>query len=210
MARTSLVMQKLGSSAMYDSLGNRQAVTLLYLAANTVVSHQSLSEGNYLVEVSIGEKKSIKKPQRIYLEKRNIANKGFLRKFKVNQKALPENNTTFGIDYFKEGQYIDVIGNTIGKGFAGVIKRHNFSGLRASHGVSISHRSQGSTGQNQDPGRVRKGKKMAGQLGNHRCTIQNLKVLKIDTDNNLLIVKGAVPGAKKSYIEVRDAIKKYS
>lgn len=112
------------------------------------------------------------------------------------------------VDHFLAGQFVDVVGTSIGKGFAGAMKRHNFGGLRASHGVSVSHRSHGSTGNNQDPGRVWKGKKMAGHMGDHRVTIQNLRVVQTDLERGLILIRGAVPGAKGSYVLIQDAVKR--
>ena len=131
-----------------------------------------------------------------------------LKEFKVDNDNILEVGTKLNANHFKVNQFIDASSISIGKGFAGVMKRHNFGGLRASHGVSISHRSHGSTGQNQDPGRVFKGKKMAGRMGNRRVTKQNLKIVEIDNNNNLLIVKGSIPGKKNSIIYLKDSVKK--
>ena len=131
-----------------------------------------------------------------------------MKEFKVDDENILEVGTKLNANHFKVNQFIDASSISIGKGFAGVMKRHNFGGLRASHGVSISHRSHGSTGQNQDPGRVFKGKKMAGRMGNRRVTKQNLKIVEIDNNNNLLIVKGSVPGKKNSIIYLKDSVKK--
>ena len=137
-----------------------------------------------------------------------ISPKKILKEFKVDNENILEVGTKLNADHFKVDQFIDASSFSIGKGFAGVMKRHNFGGLRASHGVSISHRSHGSTGQNQDPGRVFKGKKMAGRMGNRKVTKQNLKVIEIDKQNNLLIVKGSVPGKRNSIIYLKDSIKR--
>ena len=131
-----------------------------------------------------------------------------MKEFKVDDENILEVGTKLNANHFKVNQFIDASSISIGKGFAGVMKRHNFGGLRASHGVSISHRSHGSTGQNQDPGRVFKGKKMAGRMGNRRVTKQNLKIVEIDNNNNLLIVKGSIPGKKNSIIYLKDSVKK--
>jgi large subunit ribosomal protein L3 len=128
--------------------------------------------------------------------------------FRVSEDALLKVGDKLSVNHYVAGQKVDVVGVSQGKGFAGAMKRHNFGGLRASHGVSISHRSHGSTGQNQDPGRVFKGKKMAGHMGATKVTIQNLKVVQVDTENNLLIIKGSVPGKKNSTIIIKDSIKK--
>ena len=138
----------------------------------------------------------------------NINPKKIIKEFKVDNDNILEIGTVLKVDHFKVDQFVDVSGVSIGKGFAGVMKRHNFGGLRASHGVSISHRSHGSTGQNQDPGRVFKGKKMAGRMGNNKVTKQNLKVIEVDSLNNLLIVKGSVPGKKNSILYLKDSVKR--
>ena len=134
--------------------------------------------------------------------------KKIVKEFRVDSDNLLEIGTKIDANHFKINQYIDASSKSIGKGFAGVMKRHNFGGLRASHGVSISHRSHGSTGQNQDPGRVFKGKKMAGRMGAKKVTKQNLKILHIDEVNNLIVVKGSVPGKKNSIVLLKDSIKK--
>ena len=134
--------------------------------------------------------------------------KKIVKVFKVDKDNILEIGTKLNVDHFKVDQFIDVSSFSIGKGFAGVMKRHNFGGLRASHGVSISHRAHGSTGQNQDPGRVFKGKKMAGRMGNKKVTKQNLRVVQIDNDNKLILVKGSVPGKKNSIIYLKDSIKR--
>lgn len=142
--------------------------------------------------------------------KSKIEPKKKLAEFRVSKDNLINIGENLSVNHFVEGQYIDVTGNSIGKGFAGAMKRHNFRGLRASHGVSVSHRSHGSTGQCQDPGRVFKGKKMAGHLGAKKVTVQSLKIAEIDVKKNVLLVKGSVPGHKGSYILVKDSIKRKS
>ena len=151
---------------------------------------------------------NINKAQRKIFSTANIKPKKILKEFRVDNLNILEIGTKLNANHFKVDQFIDASSVSIGKGFAGVMKRHNFGGLRASHGVSISHRSHGSTGQNQDPGRVFKGKKMAGRMGNRKVTKQNLKVIEIDETNNLLIVKGSVPGKKNSTIYLKDSIKR--
>ena len=151
---------------------------------------------------------NINKAQRKIFSTANIKPKKILKEFRVDNLNILEIGTKLNANHFKVDQFIDASSVSIGKGFAGVMKRHNFGGLRASHGVSISHRSHGSTGQNQDPGRVFKGKKMAGRMGNKKVTKQNLKVIEIDETNNLLIVKGSVPGKKNSTIYLKDSIKR--
>ena len=134
--------------------------------------------------------------------------KKVLKEFRVDPENILEIGSSLNVSHFKQNQFVDVTSTSIGKGFAGAMKRHNFGGLRASHGVSISHRSHGSTGQNQDPGKVFKGKKMAGHMGATKVTIQNLKIIEIDEENNLLVINGSVPGKKNSIIIIKDAVKK--
>ena len=206
--RVGILAEKIGMSRYYDKSNTNQPVTLLKVSNCKVVSVQNMDKNGYeSVTLSHGIAKKVNKPFRSFLKKKNL--KPFFRskEFRVssnNLKVGDEINAT----NFIVGQYVDVSSNSIGKGFAGGMKRHNFSGNRATHGVSISHRSHGSTGQCQDPGKVFKGKKMAGRLGNKKITMQNLMVLKVDKENNLLIVKGAVPGHKGSIVKVVDAIKK--
>ena len=151
---------------------------------------------------------NINKAQRKIFSTANIKPKKILKEFRVDNLNILEIGTKLNANHFKVDQFIDASSVSIGKGFAGVMKRHNFGGLRASHGVSISHRSHGSTGQNQDPGRVFKGKKMAGRMGGTRVTKQNLKVIDIDNENKLLIVKGSMPGKKNTVVYLKDSIKK--
>ena len=160
---------------------------------------------------SIDTKKDISKtnkPQRKIFSSNKINPKKVLKEFRVDEENTLEIGTTINIDHFEVNQFVDASGTSIGKGFAGVMKRHNFGGLRASHGVSISHRSHGSTGQNQDPGRVFKGKKMAGRMGNTTVTKQNLKIIEIDTEKKIIIIKGSVPGKKNSIIFLKDSVKR--
>ena len=150
----------------------------------------------------------INKPQRKIFSSINIKPKKIIKEFRVDNNNILEVGTKLDVNHFKVDQFVDASSISIGKGFAGVMKRHNFGGLRASHGVSISHRSHGSTGQNQDPGRVFKGKKMAGRMGNKKVTKQNLKIIEIDEQNKLLILKGSVPGKKNSIIYLKDSVKR--
>jgi large subunit ribosomal protein L3 len=143
-----------------------------------------------------------------HFAKAKVTPKARLAEFRVSEDALLEPGTALTVDHFVIGQYVDVCGTSIGKGFAGAMKRWGFKGLRASHGVSVAHRSHGSTGNRQDPGRVFKGKKMAGHMGNRRVTVQNLEVVGIDPERGLLLVKGAVPGNRGGYVRVTDAIKR--
>jgi large subunit ribosomal protein L3 len=150
----------------------------------------------------------VTQPLRGHFAKAKVEPKRNVQEFRVSSDALLEVGAEIHVGHFVAGQYVDVVGVTVGKGFAGVMKRHNFGGLRASHGVSVSHRSHGSTGNRQDPGRVFKGKKMAGHMGAHRATVQNLEVFGVDPQRGVILVKGAVPGAKGSYLRVTDAVKR--
>ena len=207
MLRAGLIATKLGNSSHYNDSGVTTNVTVLKIDECIVSNVKTTDRDGYnaVQLASIETKKDIShinKPQRKIFTSSSINPKKILKEFKVDSENILK------VDHFKVDQFIDASSTSIGKGFAGVMKRHNFGGLRASHGVSISHRSHGSTGQNQDPGRVFKGKKMAGRMGNRKVTIQNLKVIEIDTTNNLLIVKGSVPGKKNSIIFLKDSVKK--
>ena len=156
----------------------------------------------------VAKAKNVSKPMRGHFAKANVLPKSKLAEFRVSDDAVLEVGATLVPSHFVAGQKVDVVGTTQGKGFAGAMKRHNFGGLRASHGVSISHRSHGSTGQCQGPGKVFKGKKMAGHMGAARVTTQNLQVVKTDADRGLIMIKGAVPGSKGGWVTVKDAVKK--
>ena len=142
-----------------------------------------------------------------YFSKKNTEPKKILKEFRVNSIENYKEGNEFGLEIFKDVKFVDVKSKSIGKGFAGAMKRHNFSGLRASHGVSVSHRAHGSTGQNQDPGKVFKGKKMAGHMGDKNRTIQNIEIIKTDTDNNLIYLKGSIPGSRNSEVLIKKAVK---
>ncbi|AIL65575.1 Ribosomal protein L3 [Rickettsiales bacterium Ac37b] len=207
--RTGLVAKKLGMSAIYQD-GVRVPVTLLKLEDCQVVSTKSIDKDGYrAVQLGVGtiKAKNVSKPLKGHFAKAKVQPKRKLVEFKVSEKAMLTVGDRIVADHFVTGQFVDITGITVGKGFAGGMKRHNFRGLEASHGVSISHRSHGSTGQRQDPGKVFKGKKMAGHLGTEKVTIQNLKVVGIDSKEGLIIIKGAVPG-KKGYVLIRDSVKR--
>ena len=213
MLRSGLIATKIGNSSHYQEDGSSVNVTVLKVDECVVSNIKTLDRDGYnavqLASIETGRDISnIQKPQRKIFSSNKINPKKILKEFKVDNDNLLEIGTKLNADHFKVDQFIDASGFSIGKGFAGVMKRHNFGGLRASHGVSISHRSHGSTGQNQDPGRVFKGKKMAGRMGNKKVTKQNLKIIEIDNDNNLLIVKGSVPGKKNSIIFIKDSVKR--
>ena len=213
MLRSGLIATKLGNSSFYNNDGTNTQVTVLKVDECIVSGIKTKEKDGYnaVQLASVDTKKdisNISKPQRKIFSSIKINPKKILKEFKVDNENILTVGTKLNVDHFKVEQFVDASSFSIGKGFAGVMKRHNFAGLRASHGVSISHRSHGSTGQNQDPGRVFKGKKMAGRMGNKKVTKQNLKVIEIDNTNNLLIVKGSVPGKKNSIIFLKDSIKK--
>ena len=208
--RSGLILKKMGMTRIFDGSGNSFPVTVLKLEENQVVKVLDRNTNGYFaIQVGTGKvkTKNISKAIRGHFAKSNVEPKKILKEFRVDEDMLVEEGKIFSINHFSVGQKIDVSGVSHGKGFSGGMKRHNFAGLEATHGVSISHRSHGSTGNSQDPGRVWKGKKMAGQYGNVNKTIQNLTVLEINDVDDLLYVKGSVPGPKNGYLTVRDAIK---
>ena len=203
----------MGNSSYYDESGKSLPVTILKIS-DCIVSNVKTIEKNGYSSVQLasidGKKdvKKLKKPQQKLFANLKINPKKIIKEFRVDQENILEIGSNLDVTHFKQYQFVDVTSTSIGKGFAGAMKRHNFGGLRASHGVSVSHRSHGSTGQNQDPGKVFKGKKMAGHMGATQVTIQNLKVVEVDEENSLLILKGSVPGKKNSIIFIKDAVKK--
>ena len=213
MLRSGLIATKIGNSSFYHEDGKNTHVTILKVDECIVASVKTSEKHGYnavqLTSVETDKDIShINKPQRKMFSSINIKPKKIVKEFRVDNNNILEVGTKLDVNHFKIDQFIDASSLSIGKGFAGVMKRHNFGGLRASHGVSISHRSHGSTGQNQDPGRVFKGKKMAGRMGNKKVTKQNLKVIDVDSKNNLLMVKGSVPGKKNSIVYLKDSVKK--
>ena len=213
MPRSGLIATKMGNSSYYQDDGTNAHVTILKVDECIVSNIKTTEKDGYnavqIASIETGKDISqVNKPQRKLFSSINIKPKKILKEFRVDNDNILEVGTKLKADHFKVDQFIDASSHSIGKGFAGVMKRHNFGGLRASHGVSISHRSHGSTGQNQDPGRVFKGKKMAGRMGHRKVTKQNLKIIEIDSVNNILIVKGSVPGKKNSVIFLKDAIKR--
>ena len=211
--RTGLIGIKIGNSSYYDESGKSLPVTILKIS-ECIVSDIKIREKNGYTSVQLvsinGKKeiKKLKKPQQKIFANLKISPKKIIKEFRIDQENILEIGSSLTVSHFKQDQFVDVTSTSIGKGFAGAMKRHNFAGLRASHGVSISHRSHGSTGQNQDPGKVFKGKKMAGHMGANKVTIQNLKVIEVDEENSLLVLKGSVPGKKNSTIFIKDAVKK--
>lgn len=209
--RTGLIAQKLGMSRMFDENGKSTPVTLLKVEECQVVSVLTQEKNGYVaLQVGAGKAKvkNVNKAKRGQFAKAKVEPKAKLAEFRVTEDSLVDVGSELCVSHFVPGQFVDVTGITIGKGFAGAMKRWNFGGGRASHGVSLSHRAHGSTGQNQDPGRVFKGKKMAGQMGNRQRTMPNLQVVAVDADQGILFVKGAVPGHKKAWLTIKDAVKK--
>ncbi len=209
--RTGLIAQKMGMTRVFTPEGENVPVTVLQMKDCQVVAVRTAEKDGYDA-IQLGAAKAkvnrVSKPMRGHYAKAKVEPKRRLAEFRVSNDALLEVGQELSAAHFVAGQRVDVTGTSIGKGFAGAMKRHNFSGLRASHGVSISHRSHGSTGNSQDPGRVFKGKKMAGHMGDRRVTTQNLEVVSIDEDRGLILVRGAVPGAEGSWVMVRDAVKR--
>lgn len=209
--RVGVIAKKVGMSAVFDQNGNRTPVTILKIDDCQVIGHKTMERDGYVaVRIGAGNTtaKKLGKNRTGDFAKNNLEPKRKIVEFRVSEDSLVDIGTNIKADHYITNQFIDVSGVSIGKGFAGVIKRHNFGGLRASHGVSISHRSHGSTGQRQDPGKVFKNKKMAGHMGDDNITVQNLRIVGTDIENNLLIVKGAIPGSKNAYVVVNDAHKR--
>ncbi len=209
--RTGLVAKKIGMSAVFDEDGTVTPVTLLQVENCQVVQTKNKETAGYCaIQVGTGDVKlkNVTKPLKGHFTKNEVAPKHKLVEFRVSEENLIASGTNLTVGHFVVGQFVDVTGTSVGKGFAGWMKRWGFHGLRASHGVSLTHRSGGSTGQRQDPGRVEKGKKMPGHMGARRVTTQNLRIVFVDQEKNLIGVKGAVPGHKDNYILIKDAVKK--
>jgi large subunit ribosomal protein L3 len=209
--RTGLLARKLGMTRIFTDDGNHVPVTVLAVDNCQVVAVRTLEkEGYCALQLGVGtaKVKNVSKAQRGHFAKAEVEPKARLAEFRVSADALVEVGTEISAAHFVPGQRVDVVGISIGKGFAGAMKRHNFSGLRASHGVSVSHRSHGSTGQRQSPGKTFKNKKMAGHLGAARVTIQSLEVISADAERGVLMIKGAVPGSKGGFVLVKDAAKR--
>jgi len=210
MNEIALIGKKIGMTREFYKTGQSVPVTVLKLEKGRIVEIINKEKRGYnAIQVGFGNIKTSKltKSMKGYFSKKNTEPKKKLKEFRVENLENYKEGNEFGLEIFKDIKFVDVKSKTIGKGFAGVMKRHNFSGLRASHGVSVSHRSHGSTGQRQDPGKVFKGKKMAGHMGDKIRTMQNLEVIKSDLDNNLLFIKGSIPGSKNTEVIVKQAIK---
>jgi large subunit ribosomal protein L3 len=208
--RTGLLTIKLGMTRLFNADGEHVPVTVLQLDQCQVVGQRTKDKHGYTaLQIGSGKAKvkNVPKPMREYYAKAKVEPKKKLVEFRVSEDALLEAGAELKADHFKAGQFVDVTSTSIGKGFAGPMKRWNFRGLRASHGVSIRHRSHGSTGQRQDPGKVFKGKHMAGHMGARRVTTLNLEIAAIDVEQGLLMIRGAVPGSEGAYVRVRDSIK---
>lgn len=209
--RSGVIAKKLGMTRLFMEDGRQVPVTVLQLDGLQVVAQRTADRDGYTaVQLGAGTAKAkrVPAPMRGHYAKASVAPKRKLAEFRVSPDNLIEVGEEITADHYFAGQFVDIAGTSIGKGFAGAMKRHNFGGLRASHGVSISHRSHGSTGQCQDPGKVFKGKKMAGHMGAVRVTTQNLQVVRTDSERGLIMVKGAVPGSKGGWVTIKDAVKK--
>ena len=211
MLRSGIIAKKLGMTRLFLEDGKQVPVTVLQMDACQVVAQRTAEKDGYTaVQLGAGtaKAKNTSKAMRGHFAVAKVEPKRKIAEFRVDADNLIAIGEEITADHYFAGQFVDVSGTTIGKGFAGAMKRHNFGGLRASHGVSISHRSHGSTGQCQDPGKVFKGKKMAGHMGAVRVTTQNLQVVKTDADRGIIMIKGAVPGSKGGWVTVKDAVKK--
>lgn len=209
--RTGLIAQKLGMTRIFAEDGSHVPVTVLKVDNCQVVDVRTQEKHGYnAVQLGIGKAKvkNVSKAERGSFARAKVEPKAKLAEFRVSKDGLLEIGAEISVAHFVPGQFVDVVGTTIGKGFAGSMKRWNFGGLRATHGVSVSHRSHGSTGNRQDPGRTFPGKKMAGHLGVERVTTQNLTVVQTDEAEGLLLIKGAIPGHDGSYVLVSDAVKR--
>ena len=207
--RTGLIAQKLGMSRLFAEDGTHVPVTVLKVDDCQVVAQRTIDRDGYsALQLGCGKAKvkNVTKPERGHFAKAKVEPKQRLMEFRVSEDAMVDVGSELVADHFLAGQYVDVTGRSIGKGFAGGMKRHGFHGLRASHGVSVSHRSLGSTGNRQDPGKVFKGKKMPGHMGDRRVTVHNLVVVQFDAEQGLNMLRGAVPGAKGGYVLIRDAV----
>jgi large subunit ribosomal protein L3 len=208
--RCGVIVRKLGMSRVFNDKGEHIPVTILRLEDTEVLSTKTLEKDGYTaVQLGFGNKKlkHTTKPLRGFFSKSKSEPKLKVAEFRVSEDALLQVGDKLSVNHYVAGQKIDVIGVSQGKGFSGAMKRHNFGGMQASHGVSVSHRAHGSTGNSQDPGRTWKGKKMAGQYGNVRITTQNLTVVQLIENDNLILVEGSVPGSKNGIVMLKDAIK---
>ena len=210
MIEIGLIGKKIGMTREFYKSGQSVPVTVIKFDTGRVIHLLSKEKNGYnAVQIGFGKIKNSKlsKQMRGYFAKKNTEPKKVLKEFRVKSLENFKEGNEIGIEIFKDTKFVDIKSKTIGKGFAGAMKRHNFAGLRASHGVSISHRAHGSTGQNQDPGKVFKNKKMAGHMGDKIRTMQNIEIIKSDTENNLLYLKGSIPGSKNTQVVVKKSVK---
>ncbi len=209
--RTGVIAKKVGMTRLFNEDGRHVPVTVLALEGCQVTAHKTADRDGYVavqLGAGVAKQKNVAKPQREALAKAEVGLKMKVVEFRLEgEDALLPVGSTISAEHFIAGQLVDITGNTQGKGFAGAMKRWGFGGLRATHGVSLSHRSHGSTGQRQDPGKVFKNKKMAGHMGDRQRTQQNLEIVRTDADRGLIFVKGSVPGSKNAWLLVRDAVK---
>ncbi len=213
MSEIGLIGKKIGMTREFFKTGQSVPVTVLRVEKGRIVQLINKEQRGYnAIQLGFGKIKNSKlsKAMKGFFSKRNTEARKVLKEFRVKNLEEYKEGNEFGIEIFKDTKFIDVRSRTIGKGFAGAMKRHNFGGLRASHGVSVSHRAHGSTGQNQDPGKVFKGKKMAGHMGDKMRSMQNLEIIKTDLENNLIYLKGSIPGSKNSEVLLKKAIKNIS
>jgi large subunit ribosomal protein L3 len=209
--RSGVIAQKLGMTRIFTDEGEHIPVTVLKLDKCQVVAHRTQEKNGYTalqLGAGMAKVKNVTRGERGHFAVAHVEPKRRVVEFRVSADNMIDVGAEITADHFVEGQFVDVSGTSIGKGFAGAMKRHNFAGLRATHGVSVSHRSHGSTGQRQDPGKVFKGKKMAGHMGDVRVTTQNLKVVRTDVDRGLIMIRGAVPGSKGGWVLLRDSVKR--
>ncbi len=209
--RSGVIAKKLGMTRLFMEDGAQIPVTVLQMENVQVVSQRTADRDGYTavqLGAGVAKAKRTSKAMRGHFAVAKVEPKRKIAEFRVSADNLIEVGSEITADHYLEGQYVDIAGTSIGKGFAGAMKRHNFGGLRATHGVSVSHRSHGSTGQCQDPGKVFKGKKMAGHMGAVRVTTQNLQVIKTDSERGLLMIKGAVPGSKGGWVTIKDSVKR--
>jgi large subunit ribosomal protein L3 len=208
--RTGVIAKKLGMTRLFDEAGTHVPVTVLSLEGCQVTAQRTKEKDGYVaLQLGAGAKKAknTTKAERGHFAKGLVEPKHYVAEFRVSEDNLIDVGAELTADHFLAGQKVDVAGVTVGKGFAGAMKRWNFGGMRATHGVSVSHRAHGSTGQRQDPGKVFKGKKMAGHMGQDQVTTLNLTVFRVDVERGLILIKGAVPGTEGTYVKIRDAIK---
>ena len=213
MSEIGLIGKKIGMSREFYKTGQSVPVTVIKVEKGRVIQLISKEKRGYdAIQLGFGKIKNSKlsKAMKGYYSKKNTEAKKILKEFRVKNLDQYKEGNEFGIEIFKDTKFLDIRSKTIGKGFAGAMKRHNFGGLRASHGVSISHRAHGSTGQNQDPGKVFKGKKMAGHMGDKLRSMQNLEIIKTDLDNELIYLKGSIPGSKNTEVLIKKAVKNIS